>query len=126
MKAGNAGRRLQPQSARPLGRLGATPLDLTPYPCAVLNRVGKAQVAYVPWDVFRYFRETRYPEVREWIGELVAALGPDLELRVQAPSLRGAAPGGSRPGGRRHPAGWPGGNRDARGGAAPEGQPRRR
>jgi hypothetical protein len=83
-------RLLKPQSASPLGRLGALPLPddaLTPYPGAVLNRVGQGQVAYIPWDVFHYFRETRYPAVRQWIGALVAALNPDFELRVQAPPM---------------------------------------
>jgi hypothetical protein len=83
-------RLLKAQSAQALGKLGTTPLpeaELTPYPGAVLNRVGEGRVAYVPWDACRYFRETRYPAVREWIGELVAALQPDFDLRVQAPPM---------------------------------------
>jgi hypothetical protein len=80
-------RLLQPRAAQPLGRLGATPLDPTPYPCAVLNRVEQGRVLYVPWDACRYFRETRYPEVGAWVGALVAALQPDLGLRVQAPPI---------------------------------------
>jgi hypothetical protein len=80
-------RLLKPQSAQPLGWLGTTPLDLAPYPCAVLNHLEKGRVVYVPWDAFLYFRETRYPAVREWIGELVTALSPDFEIRVQASPL---------------------------------------
>jgi hypothetical protein len=81
---------LQTGRARALGNLGTTGLtdaELTNYPCAVLNRVGKGRVAYVPWDVFRFFRDNRYPAVREWVGELVRALQPDLALRVSAPSV---------------------------------------
>ncbi|HEY3397946.1 MAG TPA: alpha-amylase family protein [Armatimonadota bacterium] len=81
-------RLLKPKSARILGWLGKTPLldaELTPYPGAVLNQVGQGQVAYVPWDACRFYRETRYPAVREWFGELVAALQPDLGLSVTAP-----------------------------------------
>jgi hypothetical protein len=80
-------RLLEPGPARVLGRLGTTPLpaaELTPYPAAILHRVGRGRVAYVPWDACRYFRETRYPAVRAWLGSLVAALQPDLGLRVSA------------------------------------------
>jgi hypothetical protein len=83
-------RLLKAKSAQPLGNLGTTPLpdaELTRYPGAVLHQVGAGRVVYVPWDACRYFRETRYPAVREWIGELVAALQPDFELRVQAPPM---------------------------------------
>jgi hypothetical protein len=82
-------RMLERTTAKTLGRLGTTALtsaELTPYPAAVLTRAGKGRVAYVPWDVFRFYRETRYPAVRQWVGELVAALQPALGLRVMAPA----------------------------------------
>ncbi len=81
---------LQLSKAKSLGTLGTTGLtdaELTPYPCAVVNRVGKGRVVYAPWDVFRFFRDTRYPAVRSWLGELVGALRPDLGLQVQAPAV---------------------------------------
>ncbi len=81
---------LCPRRAKALGRLGTTGLtdaELTEYPGAVINRVGKGQVVYVPWDLFRFYRETRYPAARGWVGELVQALQPDLGLWVQAPAV---------------------------------------
>jgi hypothetical protein len=78
--------RLQPRGGKALGRLGKTLLtdaDLLPHPAAVLN--GAGTVAYVPWDLFRFYRETRYPLARAFVGELVAALGPELGMRVSAP-----------------------------------------
>ncbi len=58
---------------------------LLPHPHAVLNRVGKGQVLYVPADLFRDFAHNRYPMTRKRVGELLQRLLPDPEIRVQAP-----------------------------------------
>ena len=76
-------------SAKPLGRLGTSELldeRLLPYPSATVNRVGRGAVAYVPCSVFRYFQRNRYPFTRAFIGEVVKALRPKLDIRVKAPT----------------------------------------
>jgi len=57
-----------------------------PHPAAVLNRVGKGQVLYMPADLFRDFVHNRYPLTRRFVGTLVERLLPDPEIRVQAPA----------------------------------------
>jgi hypothetical protein len=82
-------RMLEPGAARPFGRLGSTPLldeRLAASPAAVINRVGKGDVAYVPFDVFRFFAECHYPMVRLFVGELTRKLAGRLPIRVEAPT----------------------------------------
>jgi hypothetical protein len=77
---------IKPRAGQALGVMGRTHLtdaELLPYASAVRNAAGT--VVYVPWNLFRFFRETRYSLVRQWVGELVAALRPELGLKVQAP-----------------------------------------
>ncbi|MCK4375577.1 MAG: hypothetical protein KAX19_09615, partial [Candidatus Brocadiae bacterium] len=76
------------RSARPIGRLGRTPLlgeRLLPNPAAAVNRVGKGAVAYVSFDVFRFFARHRYPLVRAFVGEVARALAGRLPIHVTAP-----------------------------------------
>jgi len=76
-------------SAKPLGRLGTSELldeRLLPHPSATVNRVGRGLVAYVPCSVFRYFQRNRYPFTRAFIGEVVKALRPKLDIQVKAPT----------------------------------------
>jgi hypothetical protein len=56
-----------------------------PHPAAVINRVGKGQVAYVPADLFRDFNHNRYPLTRCFVGSLAERLLPDPDIRVHAP-----------------------------------------
>ena len=56
-----------------------------PHPAAVINRVGKGQVAYVPADLFRDFNHNRYPLTRCFVGALAERLLPDPDIRVHAP-----------------------------------------
>lgn len=75
-------------TAEVIGRLGNGCLledRLLPHPAAVVNRVGKGRVAYVPANLFRDFAHNRYPMPRSFVGELVGRLLPDPEIRVQAP-----------------------------------------
>ena len=75
-------------SARPIGTLGTTPLReerLLPQPAAALHRVGRGAVLYVPFSVFRDFQHNRYPLTRTFIGELMKALAPRLDVRIKAP-----------------------------------------
>jgi hypothetical protein len=58
---------------------------LLPNPAAVINRVGKGRVAYVPANLFRDFAHNRYPMTRSFVGELLGRILPDPEIRVQAP-----------------------------------------
>jgi len=80
---------LKATTAEPLGYLGKTPLpdaELLEYPAAVLNRVGQGKVLYVPMDLFHFYQRTRYPMVREWLGDLVRWLQLKLDIRVHAPA----------------------------------------
>ena len=82
-------RLLELRTAEAVGYLGTTPLldsELTPYPAAVLNHVGRGSVLYVPMDLFHFYQITRYPLVRAWVGELIAALAPKRAIRVRAPA----------------------------------------
>ncbi len=82
-------RLLECTTAKPLAPLGKSPfLDdrLLPNPCAVVNRVGKGRVAYIPANVFGNFAHNRYPLHREFIREIVQALAPKMPLRVKAPT----------------------------------------
>ncbi len=84
-----AWRMVKPRAAKPFGRLGKTPLleeRLLRGPAATLNKVGKGAVAYVPFDVFRFFAECRYPMVRQFVGELTHALAGEMAIRVDAPT----------------------------------------
>jgi len=82
-------RLLELKGAKALGRLGTTPLlneRLLPHPAAVLHRVGKGAVAYIPCNVFRDFARNRYPLTRDFIGEVTQALGARLGITVDAPT----------------------------------------
>jgi hypothetical protein len=80
---------VRPERARSLGALGATPSleeQLLPHPCAVLNRVGRGAVAWIPFDVFRDFERNRYPLLREFIRSVTSSLSARLQVQVKAPS----------------------------------------
>jgi hypothetical protein len=82
-------RMVEPTTARPFGRLGRTPLldeRLLRSPAATLNKVGRGAVAYVPFDLFRFFGGCRYPMVREFAGELTRALAGRQAIRVDGPA----------------------------------------
>ncbi|MEW6755246.1 MAG: alpha-L-fucosidase [Candidatus Latescibacterota bacterium] len=72
-----------------LGQLATSPLldeRLLPHPAATLHRAGEGAVAYVPWDVFRFFAHNRYPLTRHFIREVAAALIGPLPVRVAGPT----------------------------------------
>ena len=82
-------RLVKARGARPFGRLGRTPLldeRLLTSPAATINKTGKGAVAYVPFDVFRFFGACHYPMVRQFVGELTRALAGRLAIRVEAPT----------------------------------------
>jgi hypothetical protein len=77
--------RLECTKAGEITRLGKTPLldeQILPHPAAVLNRVGKGRVLYVPADLFRDFEKNRYPLTRAFVGELIQVLRPRWTIRV--------------------------------------------
>ena len=142
-------RGLQPARAKALGFLGTTPLpdaELTPYPAAVLNRLGQGRVAYVPWNAFRSYRDTRYPRR----APVDRRTGRRSATRLRSPGLRAVRrgghpapegqappgppdqplhrplPGAPRQGHRPDPAGRAGRDRDAGRHPAAEGVARRR
>jgi hypothetical protein len=82
-------RLVKPRAAKPFGTLGRTPLldeRLLSSPAATINKVGKGAVAYVPFDVFRFFSGAHYPMVRRFVGELTRALAGRLDVQVEAPT----------------------------------------
>jgi hypothetical protein len=81
-------RLLECTTARPLGSLGRSPLTderLLDHPCAVLNRVGRGRVVYVPANLFRDFNHNRYPLTRAFIATLMRTLAGRLPIEVDAP-----------------------------------------
>jgi hypothetical protein len=79
---------VETDNGRGLGALGETPSReerLLPHPAAVLNRVGRGRVAWIPFDVFRDFERNRYPMLREFIRSVADALSARAEIRVAAP-----------------------------------------
>jgi hypothetical protein len=81
-------RMVEPTTAEGIGRLGRSPLldeQLLPYPAATIHKVGQGTVGYIPCAVFRYFRRNRYPQVGEFIAEMMRRLAGELEIRVSAP-----------------------------------------
>ena len=78
-----------PTSARGLGQLATTPLlddRLLSSRAAFVNKVGRGLVAYVPFEIFRFFEHTRYPLARFFVAEVARALAGTLDLSVQAPT----------------------------------------
>ena len=56
LRVTSAWRLLKPAKARVVGTLGSTALtdaELTPYPAAVLNKMGQGKVLYVPFNLFQ-------------------------------------------------------------------------
>lgn len=76
-------------TARELGKLGYSTMPddmLTPHPAATINKFGKGQVAYIPFDVFRHFHDKRFPRVRAFVGEVTRELVGQLPIEVQGPT----------------------------------------
>jgi len=75
--------------AKELGRLAASPLldeGLLPHPAATINKVGRGAVAYIPFDIFRFFDRNRYPLARAFVGEVTRAVAGKLPIQVDAPT----------------------------------------
>ncbi len=80
---------VRPTRARGMGRLGRSALldeRLLPYPAAALNQVGQGAVAYIPFDLFRFFEKNRYPLARAFIGQVMGALAGRLPIHIEAPT----------------------------------------
>ncbi|MFC1525714.1 alpha-L-fucosidase [Candidatus Latescibacterota bacterium] len=76
-------------TATPLGQLATSPLledRLLPQAAAFVNKVGRGAVAYVPFEVFRFFEHNRYPLTRAYVGEVVRSLVGKLAISVSAPT----------------------------------------
>ena len=82
-------RLIELSGAKSLGLLGTSPLRderLLPNPAATLNRVGQGAVAYVPYDIFRYFAAGRYPLVRAFLSDVMRALTGRLDIEIEGPT----------------------------------------
>lgn len=80
---------VEPTKARAFGQLGNSDLTterLLEYPVWTLNQVKKGSVAWIPFEVFRFFEHNRYPLVRQFIGELAQKIIGKLPIRVTAPT----------------------------------------
>lgn len=80
---------LEPLEAKPMAHLGRSgfPGDLVPdAPAWTLRKAGDGAVAYVPFDLFRFFDRERPVELRRFIGTVAARLAGRLPIRVAAPS----------------------------------------
>ena len=81
-------RLVEPTTGRAIAPLYRTPLleeGPLEYPAAVVNAVGKGRVAYVPCDFFRFYIQEKAPLLRAFLNGVVAALGPDFAIQVDAP-----------------------------------------
>lgn len=76
------------KTAKAITRLSQSPvlsaLEL-PYAAAYLNRVGKGQVLFAPFDLFRFYGRTRQSMVGAFVGSLMKALSGNLLNQVKAP-----------------------------------------
>lgn len=84
-----AWRLLKASKAEALGQLATSPLledAAVAYPAATLHKMGKGAVAYIPFDVFRFFDYNRYPLARQFVGEVARALIAKLPIRIKAPT----------------------------------------
>jgi len=82
-------RLLECTTATPFGRLGNSALlddRLLPNPAAVVRRVGRGAVLYVPCNVFRDFAHNRYPLTREFIRACVRRLARHFDIEVNGPA----------------------------------------
>ena len=82
-------RLVRPAKSRRIGTLGTSPLlddRLLPSPAATLHKMGRGAVAYMPFDIFRFFDQTRYPLVRAFVGEVTRALAGKQTVRVEGPT----------------------------------------
>jgi len=79
---------LETTSAQAMGFLGLSSLleeRLLPGPAWTINHVGRGEVAFIPFDIFRNFERNRYPMVRMFIGDVTRRLVGELPVRIQAP-----------------------------------------
>jgi hypothetical protein len=82
-------RLLKAKDGEAFGTLGKTSLlddRLLPNPAAVINRVGKGRVAYLPFDAFRFFADRRYPLLRRFIAEVARKIGGRMAISADAPT----------------------------------------
>jgi len=82
-------RLVRPTQAKAVGKLATSPLldeRLLNHPAATINKVGKGAVAYIPFNVFRYFDGRRYPLVRAFVGEVARALAGRQVIHVDGPT----------------------------------------
>jgi hypothetical protein len=82
-------RLIKTTTAKTLGALGRTPLvdeQVLPNPAAIVNKVGRGLVAYIPANVFRDFAHNRYPLTRAFLTETMRAVAGKQEIEVEAPT----------------------------------------
>lgn len=74
-------------NAKRLGDLGTTqhPNEYRlPYPAAILNRVGKGKVAYIPCDICREYK--RNLPLREYLRQVMRALVGRMDIELEGPT----------------------------------------
>lgn len=80
---------LEATSAQAVGFLGKSSLLFEsarlPGPAWTINRVGRGEVAFIPFDIFRNFERNRYPAVRQFVGDVTRRLAGELPVRISAP-----------------------------------------
>ena len=84
-----AWRLLEPTTAKTIGALGKSALRddrLLPHPAAILIRVGRGRVAYIPASVCRYFNDNRYPMTRAFLHDVMERLAGDRLFHCTAPA----------------------------------------
>jgi len=81
-------RLLKTTTAKALGDLGRNQIrtDTLPHPAAVINRIGKGQVLYLPADIYRDFLVNAYPMTRKLLGTWARKLIGPLAITVAAPT----------------------------------------
>lgn len=58
----------------------------TPNVAVTLNKVGKGMVAYIPFGIFRSVQHTRNPNQRNFIGDIIKKLAPEMSITIDAPT----------------------------------------
>jgi hypothetical protein len=82
-------RLIETTTAQCLAKLGQNLFpdqQLSPYPAATLNRVGRGAVAYIPCNIFRIFAAERNQPIRAFIQTVLHALTGDMDSDVAAPT----------------------------------------
>ncbi len=80
-------RLVETREAEEIGKLGANCVpDLLPNPAATIHHINKGAVGYIPFDIFRFFNQTRYVPLRVFIQNVLDSLAGKMEIQIDAPT----------------------------------------